>query len=615
MTRVKAVLEALKYFASKEESSRTCVIVSPLIVCETSIQSRGNVTEHDRFCSNIISTALKSFNMDIDADNVIVNPKENILGKTISNNLEKRVMQCFLNVSTQLQDFIGDRRVAADAIDILESEQLITSIQGFLKNGLGFVDMLVSRKDEPFINTVLGSLVQVIRCAVMTPLSAKYSLSEDTCNRFAHEINLESSLIQSVSKNTRYHLSKLQKPCEEMLKATESGNKSHHFPGRNFVFIAYPLREDIKTALEKFEERLNGMRRAASTMRKMLYEISGYLYRSVINQEADMKSIPRAIPEKLREEIMAVDGVYGMGTIYGRIEVHLKKMEIEKKAVVQRKVCELIDQFKLTQPYRVVSILQEPKKFCFETGRHIECPCPQIGGAVLSSGTLGGFVYDKDGNLYGLTCAHVVHGEHNAQHDVLIASETQGRRLFARSLPEMTISANADNRSLIDIAAVKVKQEIQAQCTVDLKDDDGNKKPSELYTNAPNEIVYENVYKYGAGSNLTRGIISSTDYTVYSGAAESDHLVLIECPPGSDDGPYAKEGDSGSITCMTCLTDIDNHVVKIKAVSMLCLGQFVLEDEEEICMSFLLNKGIEKLKESTGVDLLLPAAYMGLVTK
>ncbi|XP_053390097.1 uncharacterized protein LOC128553018 [Mercenaria mercenaria] len=524
--------------------------------------------------------------MEIDADNVIINPKEYVLGSKISDILEKRVMQCFLCVRTQLQDLIrlSYRHVSADSIDILYSEQLITSIQGFLKNGLGFVDILETRKDEPFIDTVLGNLIQVIRCALIAPLSAKYGLSEDACNRLAHEFNFESRLIKSVSKTTRYHLSELEKPCEEMFKATKLGNKSHHFPGRSFVFIAYPLRKDIQAVLREFERVIYCAGRIASTMKKMLYEISGYLYRSVIKEEADMKKMQVAIPALLRESIMAIDGVFGIGTIYGQLEVHLKNMEHEREAVVQRKVCEMINNFKFTQPYRVVRVLQEPEKFCFETGYHIEYLRDV---AFHLSGTLGGFVYDGDGNLYGLTCAH-------AQQYVLIKNG---------------IFPNDDNRSLIDIAAVKVLGNIQQRCSINLKDEDGKKKPTELckptelYTKAPNEIVTEQAYKYGAGSNLTKGIICSADFTIRLGRAESDHLVLIDCLPGSDDGPYATEGDSGSITC---ITDVGKHAVKIKAVSMLCHGRYLIDDSE-LCVTFLLRKGLEKLQKSAGVELILPA--------
>ncbi|XP_053401040.1 uncharacterized protein LOC128557574 [Mercenaria mercenaria] len=599
---LKEVLDTLEYFKSMEEKLRSCIIAPPLIVCQTRMIHDRNVSETDQFRSSLISTAEKSFGMKLEAGDITMDLDETALGGMISEILERKIIHGFVNMSTQLQDFIGDRCFVSDAINVLESEQLITSIQGFLKNGLGFVDILETRKDEPFIETVLRSAVRVIRCAIMAPLSAKHSLPQDTCNRIAHASNFEDDLIRYVSKNTRYHLSKLEKPCDEMVKATKSGNKSHYFPGRSFVFIAYPLRDDIKKGFDELEQKLISVRRIASSMRKMLFEIRGYFSQSIGSTGAIQTSTK--IPDNLRREIMTLDGVYGMGTIYGQVEIHLRKMEKEKKTDVQNKVSEVMNCFKFLQPYRIISVLQEPRNLlAFASGRGIKSPNAHKNDNYRN-GTLGGFVRSRSNKkqLYGLTCAHVVHGNGNA-HDVFILSETEEMILIGKSLPRMTVFPETNYTAFIDIAAIEIIEEYRPQCALYLKDEHGNEKRAEVFEGNPETIVSLFIYKYGATSNLTKGIVCSTDYSLF-GADARELVVLIDSLQLAEAGAYAQDGDSGAINCMT---DISNHST-IKAVSMINCGGFLLEDQEnEFCLSFLLHNGIKRLQESGGVELELSA--------
>ncbi|XP_053401039.1 uncharacterized protein LOC128557572 [Mercenaria mercenaria] len=594
---LKEILDALEYFKSMEEKLRSCLIAPPLIVCQTRMMHDRNISETDQFLSSLISTAATSLGMKLEAGDITIDPVETALGSMISEILEKKIIHGFVNMSTQLQDFVGDRCFVSDAIEILESEQLITSIQGFMKNGLGFVDILETRKDEPFIETVLRSAVRVIRCAIMAPLSAKHSLPQDTCNRIAHATNFEDELIRCVSKNTRYHLSKLEKPCDEMVKATKSGKTSHHFPGRSFVFIAYPLRDDIKKGFDELEQKLISVRRIASTMRKMLFEIGGYFVQSIGSTEANQTGTK--IPDNLRREIMTLDGVYGMGTIYGQVEIHLRKMEKEMKTEVQDKVSEVMNCFKFLQPYRIISVLQEPRNlFAITSGRGIKSLNPHKND-TYRKGTLGGFVRSNNNKLYGLTCAHVVHGNGNV-HDVFIQSETEEMVLIGRSLPRMTVFPDTNRIAFIDIAAIEITKECQPKCS--LKDEHGQEKRAQVFEGKPETIVSNFIYKYGATSDLTKGIVVSTDYSLF-GPDARELVVLIDSLPSIDAGKYAQEGDSGAINC---ITDITDHSGTIKAVSMITAGGCILEGHDnEICLSFLLHNGIERLQESGGVELKL----------
>ena len=267
----------------------------------------------------------------------------------------------------------------------------------------------------------------------------------------------------------------------------------------------------------------------------------------------------------------------------------------EKAKEAEELVSEIMRSLKFSNPYKVVSILQKAKCFCLGTGKSIGCECPK--DDFKSNGTLGGFAIDDNSEMYALTCAHVVHAEHQAEHNVY----NENMHVFGSSQPETTIPPT--NESLIDIAAVKVtKEEYKKQINTNLKDEDGNAdKPTRLFMGTAQDLINDNrrVFKHGAGSELTEGIVCCSDYNKVNSEIR-DELVLIEIVPGLDE-KYAKEGDSGSINCISSVSP--EHVSTVEAVSMLCTGNFWVKDGDEYCESFLLRKGIDRLNGKGNLNL------------
>lgn len=228
------------------------------------------------------------------------------LSSKISEVIEWRIVDGMVQMKTYLASFVRKRnQLNTDSINILESDDVIHAMQIFLKNGLGFVDMLED-KSLPFIDLLLRSYARVIKCAIVVPISAKYNLPQETSNRLAHEIKFEESVIGSITKQTRYELSKLQEPCEEMVKATKSGNNDYQFPGQRFTVIAYQTLENIKTVVMQLEKSSESMQKSVTVMRKMVFEIDGYLLQSLAEQDnVNNVKTDATITDQLRRDILA----------------------------------------------------------------------------------------------------------------------------------------------------------------------------------------------------------------------------------------------------------------------------------------------------------------------
>ncbi|XP_053401042.1 uncharacterized protein LOC128557575 [Mercenaria mercenaria] len=598
----KEVLDTIRHFASNLWKTTQISVDSLLIVCHTSMTYKAAAFEEFRL--DVQEELEKSCGLSLKADHFIFGANSEMVSTKISEKIETQIIEKFYTMKEHLQSFVRNRsNFKMEKIDVVETEQLISAIQGFLKNGLGFVDILEDSQDmgERFEEVVLRHLMCIIRCAVLDPLSLKFNLTQDTCNQIAHEVKLEDKMKRSVSKNTRYHLSKLQQPCEEMRKAMKENNKWYRFPGRNFMFIAYPLRDDIRQNILQLEEDLGVLRRTVTVMKKMIFEINGNIKQSIIEDEVLKKpKRNKALTDELRKRILSIDGVYGTGTIYGEWEIHVQNENA--KISVQ----ELMTHFKVRHPVRVRNVLKEPKDLAggqVEHGGVLESECP---GGTFRSGTLGTFADSHNDDLYALTCGHVVYADDDRDHNIYIRNTSNERQLFAKSNPSLTVRSGNQQRALIDIAAVKVIDPVRPNCTKFLKDADGMLKSAVLVTENVVGLNAPYIFKHGAASNLTEGLVCSEDYSIAAGL--EGYIVLIASPPGcADDETYAKPGDSGSVNCMP---DVDKNKT-VKVVSMLSGGGLELaEFDEQLYFSFQLSVGLDTLRDRDGgIELNLPSTH------
>lgn len=154
-------------------------------------------------------------------------------------------------------------------------------------------------------------------------------------------------------------------------------------------------------------------------------------------------------------------------------------------------------------------------------------------------GTLGGFVTDKNSNIYALTCGHVCKKDHY----VFAAygdseREKIGECVFSNYLEAKHIPI------LPDVALVKIDDEVKDRCNRTMLSDIFHLSKFKIFSdNLENLVNRAFVYKVGAQTRLTKGYILSP--ALYITGRDDTFLVS-----GFGDVHFAEPGDSGSVVFM-----------------------------------------------------------------
>ncbi|KAH3706893.1 uncharacterized protein LOC127857867 isoform X3 [Dreissena polymorpha] len=318
----------------------------------------------------------------------------------------------------------------------------------------------------------------------------------------------------------------------------------------------------------------------------------------------------------------------------------------ECKVDCRQQIPKIMKQHGFFVPYAVEVVRFEPTaQMAIEDGSkicspyHDELPGDCKDGAVCGSkdgsirmrdacrhyrfGTLGGFVTDDSGNLFGLTCAHVVDSP-CPKHEVY-KCEGEIYRRFATSSPKMTFHFGENpSFALVDFAAVQVENGAYKSCNQYIKDEDGLHWSWTVYEGKHSNLVGKRVYKYGAYSGLTRGLIACPDLELPCSdlpCAQTDmYLIMIDnlpdaLPQSPNDpdvlpqGPFSKKGDSGSLVCFQHVLSneqlIRNSEQKtITVLSMIQCGEMeVYGKSSSQSLSFMLATGLRCLFKKSNVNL------------
>ncbi|KAH3848559.1 hypothetical protein DPMN_090936, partial [Dreissena polymorpha] len=393
-------------------------------------------------------------------------------------------------------------------------------------------------------------------------------------------------------------------------------------------------------------------KKTVAIMKKMSFEVNAYLEQTSFGTDMNWIWKPPVVPSQLRKELLSVDGVFCIGTVYNEFTIYLKPenkvgngdtiefMEVEddKKGqksdnvgdeTVEQKIKQIMKQHGCHFPYALEVVrIELTAQMAVENGKTICSPWPdlQIGdctdGSACGSmdggikmldapqkyrfGTLGCFVKDDFGNLFGLTCAHVV-GSAYPNHAVFINEGEQIRR-FATSSPEMTFSfAEHQSFPLVDIAAVNVEKDAHTNCNRKIKDEEGVHMAWRVCEGKQTVVPGQRVFKYGAKTGCTRGCIASADLELpmpdLPGALQppDSYLIMIESPSDVRNGPFSDRGDSGSIVCFEKPVDNTSVIKKehrsdLFAMSMIQAGEMTVDGHSSAqSVSFMLATGLKLL--------------------
>lgn len=278
--------------------------------------------------------------------------------------------------------------------------------------------------------------------------------------------------------------------------------------------------------------------------------------------------------------------------MYNKLEIHVQPNTSE----VRDNIAELIRKHRFSSQYIIKNVTQKVQTLSdnlYDNGVPIKCLSTGPNeNASYHTGTVGCFTYNENKTLYALTAAHVVSNPNYESLEILACDESKRYSKFGKSERTLAVFTGQEPLPLVDIAAIKIHDDVVRCCVPLLKDDSGIYQPSSVATETLHELLNMFVFKYGAATGLTTGIICSTDFAT---VGSNDYIVMIENLP-VDGEPFALQGDSGSIICSP---DIDTG--KIKLVSMLTGGDYQVDgDFMPRYISFLLRHGLKHLSAKCG---------------
>ncbi|XP_053401052.1 uncharacterized protein LOC123549676 [Mercenaria mercenaria] len=499
---------------------------------------------------------------------ILIDYDDSDLNTEISDKLEEIIADGFSNIYSNLKRFESvTSESSLENTNVLEIDTVVVSIKEFLRSARNIVEVEVTEETEEkacgeILQHLLHSLCHVIKCTLVNPLAKKIGLKTWICNGLLHEIQFEEALVEAVSRNTRHHLRKL---ASATYKARCDGIR---FTRKCYIFdfICFLLQTEMKPVVEKAEKKLISMQRVSTVIRRMAFETYGYLRQTNIDSPEQTNLAPAKFPDVLRKDLLHIPGVYGLGTIYGELEIHLDRETMktstdsssgteeqpskskddadakkqpcsevfDKKQTTRLKsdIAKTLHKHQYRSRYSIKYVQNKPR----EAAANYEPSDKLLRQGRKGFGTLGGFICSADGKLYGLTCGHVV-GENI---DILIDKSEQE---LLSSCSKAVIHGDGHLKH-IDIAALEILPSLQSECKRSLERSSERITKVKLAEDHPEQMIGNTVYKFGAATGRTTGFIVSIDYSVL-GMDTKDYLVMIDTVP---DIPSGFSEDFSSLT-------------------------------------------------------------------
>lgn len=231
-------------------------------------------------------------------------------------------------------------------------------------------------------------------------------------------------------------------------------------------------------------------------------------------------------------------GIWGTSSFKVFVQKETDKNEMEKELLNIDKF--FFDQFNL----EIVNGKFVQKK-TLKQGDHL-LSCKRNDSGLYNAGTLGGFVRRNDNKrkIYALTCNHIFPEEKQLAY----AKDFDGFK-------EMGTCVFTTREKACDFAAIELKDSFLDACDVTVRRDDDKKVNAKVYKKNLRNVGL--VHKIGAATNVTSGRIISWEY--YDKEMDSDCRENIFLVKGLN-GPFSKEGDSGSLVFSRPNSVIQNYV-------------------------------------------------------
>uniref|UniRef100_A0A8W8JE51 Uncharacterized protein n=1 Tax=Magallana gigas TaxID=29159 RepID=A0A8W8JE51_MAGGI len=158
-------------------------------------------------------------------------------------------------------------------------------------------------------------------------------------------------------------------------------------------------------------------------------------------------------------------------------------------------------------------------------------------------GTLGGFVSDQNNDTHFLTCSHGCQ-----KGDIIFADDNNsGRKRIGECVFATDLKTKPKIDVFIDVALVKIDSEVVDSCNLSMLNNTFQQSNVKIYLeNLQNIAKKAFVYKIGASTSVTKGLITSPEFHLNTTGGRAELFFVSDIA----DIPFAKRGDSGSIVFM-----------------------------------------------------------------
>ncbi|XP_052811090.1 uncharacterized protein LOC128238847 [Mya arenaria] len=570
----------------------------------------------------------------------------------ISKYLEQDICIGFHKIYDHLRWFYpADKRSSgsplADLEQFIKCHPMHSTMFGFLQDALKHdsddveemeteseLEQAQTDKSSVLTESAMQKLARMYKCNVVHNfILQKYPLSTQVCNLMLEEAEFEKRFKESVSENTKSFMMKaadqvLQakgKPLMHRTLLKKGSKRTFKEKEIRYDWLVDKVVADISKLVFDVEKSLESALRYVEIVRKMAYEVEGYLQQA--DENFHLASKAPDVSQELRKALLKLSNVYAVGTMYDEFAVYVRSQTLESGGepmtedrsyynAIEREIRSLIKEHNYVHSYTVKIVTKELQSFVLvqhEHGKTIHSPWPdQQARSDLRQGTLGGFAVDEANKLYALTCAHVVNNPNNTN-SVFVHESGAILRLLGECDPQFSL---LDNEMRIDFAAVKVEESIEPNCIRFLKDEDGMYRVWKVFTGCSEDLRRQQVYKFGGRTQLTCGLIVCVDWELASPNLPGQQnpvasSIVIDTMPGSGEHVrFAEEGDSGAVACMMQLLSNamyrDNRQARVSALSMIHKGGMQIHGvSAEQTASFDLQAGFDNLR-TRGIATLSP---------
>ncbi|KAK3606419.1 hypothetical protein CHS0354_041355 [Potamilus streckersoni] len=573
--------------------SKTILAILYAIKVSPSIQENNEQLQHFRrnFNERLKLMSLQDVTMTkLRHEDCIVFWCNDELSKTISEHLELHLVSCLRSLEVKLKENLHHRIQSsclynkAKFMDMIEED-----LNSFISKDGGIIRKLESefkRKVETLSadtmkDFLFDAQIQVVQMRI-EKLSSSFGIQTKLIAQILSKINFQQQCRVHIQDSTVQKLMSI-------LRSLRGPEKREHFlklfeieESKDYISLFV---KNISFAIEDAVKQIESVEESLSIQERLHFETVSILRRTIAKEEVDY-----LMPDiKVPAGIQLLNGVKGFGIIYNKLHIHIQQLDEDGDKKVRNEIYVLLKDYKY--PYQIGVMVNDPKLlYSHYVGQKIVA-LSSTNGIRRIFGSVGAFMKDRFGDMYILTALHVVGIADNASDVRLVKQRDRNDDDYTRI--GSTIY-RPEQIATLDIAAVKVSNDHTETCDVRFEKPDGTTGPYDIFHGSLEDINGRNVYKKGASTGLTSGLIASTNYTLMDMTPESHIWIVPENEPqGSNE--FAREGDSGA--SVYAVEEDDEG--KVNVIAMVRAGQITIMGDNgrtnNAVLAFSMHDGIRAL--------------------